>query len=315
MTSSTGTGTTTVGASALTLVLELNQEGEGGAYRIKNVPGEINRSTIVERGESLVVQADLIAAIHGKAIDKEAPKGAPATLVVTDFWFIPGKHSRRFTWAKITFTFQGENGAAGPAVVNMAPKGHYSLHPMPVQVEKERSIGLSLEAPIGPVTPGVSVQWGLKTAYEKTDQVSLSGFTRTLGRDFGPKNSAVWTLAENATTSSGIPTRLRTAVLLKRKVHQTRFQATVDIEVDADLVSKTGFVIKRLLGKVPVDDPVVFDATVSLENEEVKANVSSLGDGLDGHCRVESTTKLGGDGTLAKAADKADEPPRNSTMK
>ncbi|GAP88739.1 hypothetical protein SAMD00023353_1201570 [Rosellinia necatrix] len=294
MTSSTSTG-------GLSLFIDLSPEGDGGAYRIKNAPGEINRSDIVDRGDSLVVQADLIAAIHGKAVDKDTPRGGPATLIVTDFWFSPGRQSRRFTWARITFTFHGEGADAGPSVTNVAPKGHFSLHPMPVQIEKERSAEVSLEAPVGPVVPGASFGWALKKAFEKTDQVSLSGITRLQGRDFGPKNTAIWTLMENSTAESGIPTRLRTAILLKRKTCQTKFRASVNIEVDADLVSKTGFVVKRLLGKIPKDDPVVFDSAFSLESEDVEVNNGNLGEDLDGHCRVETTTRLRGDGTLAKA--------------
>jgi hypothetical protein len=286
------------------MVIELNPEGDGGAYRMKNLDGEINRSTIVQRGDSLTVQADLVSSIHGKH------NGTPATLIITDFWFMPGKKARRFTWAMVTFKFDsmdakdGGAGGLGPTVAEIAPKGHFSLHPKQKHVERNFKIGLSAQAPVGPVSPGVAIDWSLAESYDEENEITLGGISMLEGRDFGGKNTARWTLGENEMVKSGIPTRLRTAILLERKAAEAKakFQGMVEIKVDADVVSEVGFIIKRLLGKIPKDDPVIFDPKIStssvghqpgnLEKEDLKAL-----------CRVETTTKLRGDGTMTAVDD------------
>ncbi|RSL99033.1 hypothetical protein CEP52_010009 [Fusarium oligoseptatum] len=298
-----------------TFFLELNPDGDGGAYHIKNEESEINRPNIVDRGDSLVVQADLVTVVHGSLTDSASPRGAPATLVISDFRFLPSK-ARRFTWAKITYKFSGLSpelggvGGTGPAVVKLAPGGHFSLHPSPVHVEKGWNTGAALGVPVGPVAPSVTFGWELKKSYDVEDQVSLSGVARLMGRDTGPKNTAIWELGENETTGGGIPTRLRTAIVLKHKVLEAnaRFQATVKIEVDADLRSKLGFAIQRVLGKIPKDDPIIFDPTVSMASDglDVKHPENLVKEDLTQHYLVETTTRLGEDGKPVEAHGSAE---------
>ena len=55
---------------------------EGGELRVKNRHGnEVQRQHIVDRSNSMVVQADLVDVVHGKLSDD----GDAATLVVLDF--------------------------------------------------------------------------------------------------------------------------------------------------------------------------------------------------------------------------------------
>jgi hypothetical protein len=141
-------------SEGLAFAIEVNPDGDGGAYRIRNMDGEINRPTIVERGDSLFIQAELVAAVHGK-LDKTS--GAPASLIITDFWFLPGKKSRRFTWAKITYDCSGPNPkdvASGPTVKSIAPRGHFSLHPTLKHVEAGRAAKILAQVAAGPVSPG-----------------------------------------------------------------------------------------------------------------------------------------------------------------
>jgi hypothetical protein len=285
------------------VVIELDPKGEGGAYRMRNLDGEINRSIIVKRDNT--VQADLVSVIHGKH------NGIPATLIITDFWFMPGKKSRRFTWARITYKFDsrdkkdGGAGGLGPTVAKIEPEGHFSLHPKQKHVDKNLKLNLGAQAPTVPISPGGSVEWSLGENYDAEDQIKLAGIKTLEGRDFGGYNTARWTLKENEMVNSGIPTRLRTAIVLERKATEAKakFQGTLEIKVDADLISEMGFIIKRLLGNVPKDDPVIFDPKIStssvghqpqnLEKENLKAQ-----------CRIETTTKLLGDGTMTVADDK-----------
>lgn len=58
---------------------------------------------------------------------------------------------------------------------------------------------------------------------------------------------------------SGIPTTVRTAVLLKRMTADDRFKAEVDVQAEVDLASKLDGAIDKVFGKVESDDAVVFD--------------------------------------------------------
>lgn len=284
-------------------LIELNPEGDGGAYRIRNESGQINRTNIIDRGSSLVIQADLVEATHGRTVDKENPNGVPATLIITDFWLLPGKKSRRFTWAKITYRFDSyEAGSKGPTVSSIAPLGQYSLQPCEIQVEQANDVNLSLGTAVGPVNPNLSLGWDLKKSYSTKDQATIAGTIRLTGRDSGPKNTASWIMKENGTTREGIPSRLRTAILLKRRHFETaiKFQASVTVEIDADLKSKTGLAVARLLGRIPKDDPIIFDPQIPIGSSG--RAVETLGEGnLQDLCFIETATKLHGDGMLAVA--------------
>jgi hypothetical protein len=241
-----------------TFIIDLNPAGDGGAFRIKNAPGEITRDHIIDRGQDLVVQANIVEVIHGKL----QPNGDPATLIVTEFFFVSTKPGRRFTSAIITYRFTSVDSAGvGPDVIDIAPKGHFSMHQTKKHVESGRSAQLSLQGPAGPVNPGVTFAMDLKQSYDTKDQITLSGTMRIEGREFGGKDTARWALMENGVQKSGIPTEVRTAILLKRRHDEAekRFHAVVEVAAGVDLVSSLGNISKKVLGRIPKDDPVIFD--------------------------------------------------------
>ena len=226
---------------------------DDGAYHIKNAPGEIQRPTLIDRGDALMVQADLLQVLHGTL----TPTTEPATLLITTFQFIPTRTSRRFRSALITMRFSslGSLPFSDPEVIDIAPKGHFSLHPTTKKVELTRAADISLHGGGGFATAGGGLKWEFKEAQETQDQTMLSGTIRLEGRDYGAKNTARWVLGENSSQRTGIPTRLQTAVLLKRKEGQKteKFQAVVEVKAEA------AGVMDRMFGRVPKDDPVIFD--------------------------------------------------------
>ena len=77
---------------------------------------------------------------------------------------------------------------------------------------------------------------------------------RLEGRSVGTKNTALWKLHENK-QKSGLPTKLRVAILLRRTNATGRFIATVEVESQVDIVST----LLGLAGSTPKNDPVLFD--------------------------------------------------------
>ncbi|KAJ8131450.1 hypothetical protein O1611_g2178 [Lasiodiplodia mahajangana] len=259
-----------------TYVIALDPKGEGGAYRIKNQEGEVNRNHILERGTRHIVQADLVDVLHGTL----EPNGDLATLVVTDFKFMPGADGRRFKLAQITYVFSGDQsqpGLIGPDVFNIAPKGHFSLGRTSREVEVGHTVNLTIQAP-APVAPQVGYAMDLKRKYTQADQTTLEGTIQYQGREMGGKNVAKWILGENSAARSGIPTNIRTAVLLKRREEEDSdiFEATVEITVESDWKSTLVDATSKLLGRIPKDDPIHFDPTISTKGAADKYNGENL---------------------------------------
>ncbi|KAL6695060.1 hypothetical protein J3F84DRAFT_38040 [Trichoderma pleuroticola] len=244
------------------LIISLDPEGDGGAFRIKHAPGEVNPEHLVDRGKYVAIQADLVGVVHGKLRN-----GTPATLIITDFWFLSFKLARRVIWAQITYKFTSlQSESQGPDVIKVSPQGHFSLRPMQKHVESALKTEVTAQASDAlPVSPGVNLALERTESYDTSDQMVLTGTTRMEDREFGGKDTARWALMENRTTKGGTPTYLRTAILLRRKESEAaqKFQATVEIKVNADVKTNFEEMVKKLLGGTPKDDPIEFDPSIS----------------------------------------------------
>ncbi|KAH0545483.1 hypothetical protein FGG08_000484 [Glutinoglossum americanum] len=266
-------------------IVDLRPTGdEGSTYHIRNAPGgEIQRSHLVDRGSSLVMQGDLVQVLHGVL----SPGGAPATLVVVDFNFVSLELSRRFKSATVTLRFTDARSRINqdPEVVGIAPFGHFSMHPTLKREELRRSAGLSAKGG-GVAAVEAGLGWELTETIETQDCTTLSGAIRLEGRNYGPKDTARWVFMENATQKSGIPTYLRTAILLKRK-DNSQFIATLEVQAKADTVST----VRGLFGRVPKHDPVIFDPNQAPTSGDF--DLENLGScALKDFSKVMSTTML-----------------------
>jgi hypothetical protein len=241
----------------------LSEEDSASSLRIRN-ESEVQRSYITDRRSALQVQATLVTAIHGKL----SPGGAPASLIVTDFSFVPQK-PRRFKSVLINYTFESRDpNSDGPEVFAIAPSGYSSIRPTQDIVKLKRSgklESLKLVNPVETFAPEkdavVSASGSLWEASESSaEQTILSGTIRLERRDFGSMNTARWVLMENDAKKSGISTFLRTAILLKRdpKKPDETFQATIEIQADVDFASRLRGIFDRVLG-TGRDDPVIFN--------------------------------------------------------
>jgi hypothetical protein len=251
-------------------------------YRTSNAPGQIQRESIIKSGESgsLAVQVNPVEVIHGTLKDDLA------SLIVTDFKFVSLKASQRFKSAVISYRFASiDPNSPDPEVLDIAPKGSMSMkqseHPIenlsrPVEVSLGGRISASgVKAGLGATFSGstetsmagsssanVGASATLGYSWDEvveigTSQARVAGITRLEQRQYGEDNTAVWSLTDRG-EKNGIPTFMRTAILLKRKNHD-RFQATIEVKATADLA----YTLRRMLGGTPEDHPVTFDPKIN----------------------------------------------------
>ena len=247
----------------------LHPVGEG-SYRVKNY--EDQRPNIVDRmtGKSLMVKASLDGGVHGTM---KAPDGDLATLIFMEFQFSHTKSTRRFQSAEIIMTFSGarseRDSAEGsmigsdPEVKDIQPRYRSCFLPTKTKVDVKHSAHLSGQGGAYGANMDTGWAWERNQSFETEHEIVVNGGMSQEGRSDGADNTVRWALMENGKEKKGIPSVLRTAVLLKRETpshgHSGRFQATVKIEACVDLVSFAQTMTDKVFGKIPLDEPVLFD--------------------------------------------------------
>jgi hypothetical protein len=217
----------------------------------KNRPDEVQRQYVTVRDVGGVrVLAKLVAVVHGHL---GPDKKAPASLIITDFRFASLGPGRRFKSASINYRFEsmtpGDRGTSashrGIFVVNIAPKGYFSIEPSTKTIPIKAAVSSAADLPVQ-VGVTASTTWDLTESAQTAGRATLAG-TRN-------RRTAGWSLMEDNKQKTGIPKYFRTAILLRRENYD-RFQATVDIETSTDIKSS----VAKLFGQIPKDDPIIFD--------------------------------------------------------
>jgi hypothetical protein len=266
----------------------------GSSFRTQNDPSApFQRSNYIERKGAVDIRCSCLDVIHGLfSIESEVL----ATLIVLQFRFDARKRARRFESVDISLEFKGmKPGDSGPEVYTISPVGRMSLVPTAQHEDIKRNASLQLggAAPLGGVTATGTVGWEKSVSKDTSDETTLTGSIDLKGRNWGKSNCASWTLLENKTTKTGVPTSMRTAVLLKRK-DETPFQCVVKIDASVDFKST----LERVFGgkgREPKDDPVFFDPELEPTNNLRKYDVEELGVfDLESVCDVTFATVLGG---------------------
>ena len=79
----------------------------------------------------------------------------------------------------------------------------------------------------------------------------------------GKHNAVLWEISENASLQSGVPYRLRTAVMLARNIgDRDKFSATVVTRTNVWPIQRVVEEPLRAVGIARLDDPIYFDPTV-----------------------------------------------------
>jgi hypothetical protein len=266
----------------------------GSSFRTQNDPSApLQRSNYIERKGAVDIRCSCLDVIHGLF---SVESGAFATLIVLQFRFDPRKRARRFESVDISLQFGGmKPGDGGPEVYAIAPREKLSLVPTTQHEEVKRNASLQFggAAPVGGLTATGTVGWERSVSRDTSDQTTVTGSIDLMGRNWGKSNCASWTLLENQTAKTGVPTSMRTAVLLKRK-DESPFQCVVKIDASVDFKSA----LERVFGgkgREPKDDPVLFDPELEPTNNLRKYDIEELGAfDLESVCDVTVATVLGG---------------------
>ncbi|KAL7629605.1 hypothetical protein AAE478_001127 [Parahypoxylon ruwenzoriense] len=250
---------------------------EAAHYRLQNEPGERQREYITgyDRKQALRVLGKLTHVVHGRfSADPDAPL---ASLAVFEFAALGQTNSRRYREVQIEIVFaahgtEGRPGAArgssggdlsrwDPKVRSVAPSGYKALLRTTHTTERKHGFEAQAEAGADPVaSAGVKYVYEASDSVERGDRMAVEGTQAFVGRAAGKPNAARFTLRENASQRSGVPRYLRVAVLLERRAaDQGLFLAEVNVRAHASVFVDTAERVRRIMGRVPLDDAVCFD--------------------------------------------------------
>ncbi|KAL2065764.1 hypothetical protein VTL71DRAFT_3434 [Oculimacula yallundae] len=254
---------------------------EGSSYRTQNDPSApLQRSNYIERHGAVDIRCSCLDVIHGFF---SADSETFATLIVLQFRFDSRKKARRLQAVNISLEFGGmKQGDNAPEVFSISPVGSLSLIPTTQHEEVSREVGLDIGGGALGATATGRVGWKKTVSRDANDQTTVTGSIDLKGRNWGKPNCASWTLQENATTKTGVPTSMRAGILLKRK-DENPFQCIVKINATVDTKSS----LERVFGGKPKDDPVLFDPGLDPTNNLQKYDIEELGAiDLEGLCEV-----------------------------
>ncbi|TRX88263.1 hypothetical protein FHL15_010830 [Xylaria flabelliformis] len=213
---------------------------------------QFQRSVIVDRTQSSChVQARLYSVVHGLMTPQG---GKEATLIIFEFRFSPLKAGRRVKSAHITASFETDDGNI--EVFKIAPHGKWTFQK---KIQREEGNAQNFDMEISDII-----------GRDTISTLTIVGDKIVQGRMHGNYNTAVWTILEDEKTKSGIPSSLRTAVLLQRS-SSAIFTGRVQIDAQTSgfsLASRTD----------PEDDPIIFNPLLSQKGEIDNVSVDNLGD-------------------------------------
>ncbi|CZS79656.1 unnamed protein product [Fusarium graminearum] len=165
-------------------------------------------------------------------------------------------------FVRINAVFQGTKGCKSwdePSVYDIAPKGSFGLCRTNFTEEKKKDLEASLGAQFGG-SASLKAVYGLSNSTVIGDKITISGQTYldcNIGAEHDPDacNAVEWNFYENKSQRSGLPTYVRTAILVRRETDE-KFTATFTIRAKVGILTDMESSLKRLLGYK--DDPIVF---------------------------------------------------------
>ncbi|XXG94924.1 hypothetical protein Hte_001183 [Hypoxylon texense] len=281
---------------------------ESAHYRLQNEPDEKQREYITgyDRKSALRILGKLTDVVHGQ-YNAEGGDDSPCSLAVFEFAALGQKpSSRRYREVQIEIVFaaHGTDGrpaaarrdaGAGnlarwdPQVRGLAPSGHRALLQTTHAAGRRHAFEVYAEAGADPAAAaGASYAYEISDAVERGDHAAVEGAEAFVGRAAGRPNAARFTLRENASQRSGVPRHLRVAVLLQRRPGDAGlFLAAVRVRASVSVLADATEKVRRIMGRVPLDDAVVFDPAAPPTTDRFPVdNLSSVS--LSGECSIES---------------------------
>ncbi|PYI35214.1 hypothetical protein BP00DRAFT_422544 [Aspergillus indologenus CBS 114.80] len=254
-------------------VLELQPEGQPGGFKVRNVDGVKQRSTISSfhsgsrRRPAFEVQCVGRAIIHG-TLTRES--GQRATLLIYDFTF-KAHRSTRIKNASINFDFlpgPASSKESRPTVRRIAPDDRYSvLETTQFETRRVTAKGTLSGGPL--ITIGGEI--GVEKSEEKTITCTADINGSRPSDDRGQYWQARWDLQENKSQESGIVTCLRTCVLLTRK-NDEDFCCAPYVRITPNLATQ----IVSLGSRQSRDEAVFYDPGYEPYNELEEGNLKPI---------------------------------------
>lgn len=187
--------------------------------------------------------------------------GKHATLLVYEFKF-NSYRGARIKEADVLLEFHAKKGqSGGPSVRQVSPQGLYKME----ETTQSESSKLGLELAVGPSIPAVSASLTLsgETSVEKVSKhhTVVTG-DNPQSDDWGNFFQARFTLSENKSQASGIPSRLLACVLLERDDDE-EFVCVPYIKATPNFTT----MMTSLFSSRAPDDPIIFSVDEPPLNE------------------------------------------------
>lgn len=226
---------------------------------MRNRDGEIQRAAVsafhggFRKKPAFTVNCEAKAMIHGRM---DPSSGKKATLLVYEFKFL-SRRGTRIKSANILFEFRARAtapGAANPSVAQVRPNGQMKMG----ETIENQATKYGLSSTLGPSIPGFEA--GVTASGERNVTKDIKYHTIVTGdnpadMEWGDHYQATFSLEENESQKSGIPTLLTVVILLERQ-NDDDFEMIPRIEVKPNFSTMVG----SLASSRSPDDPVNFSA-------------------------------------------------------
>jgi len=241
-------------------LVEVADDDVEGAYHARGDKGKRLPQLLLDDGEKMQVKGKLMKAVHGTL----KKGGDPASLLIFEF-NLTTPNGRRFKKATIAITFEDGQGpcANDPEVYDLAPNGQYTLNKETDSKDITHAIDAAINANPVPVLGGnFGYHWTMSKTVQKTHSATLNGMSRIIKLG-GEETRAMWVMEEDPVKVTGIPTFLRTVVVLRHDPDDCG-EFRFSLEIDATESTLLPFYGKSNQSRMinPFDlDPKVFDST------------------------------------------------------
>ncbi|KAL6887055.1 hypothetical protein GGI43DRAFT_265604 [Trichoderma evansii] len=230
--------------------IEMYETGgeEGSGFHVFNTAvDQYHRAEVLQRTGAIDITCSLEKVVHG-AISADSDRYA--SLIVMQWLFQP-KGSRRISEATIELLFEPGSADDDIEVEKISFLGTYDLMP----TKHDESVTTGVDATVGIqqfANLSLGGKWEKTTTATVLDAIRLSGGMRVINNR-PPNRIATWTVSENHSQPTGIPSLLKTAVLVSRE-DQEKFLCKLAFTCQTD--RKTA--AQSLFKKIPKDDPIIF---------------------------------------------------------
>lgn len=217
------------------------------------------RQRIMQRKDAFNIQCTSLDVVHGRLDDITE---SPATLLVLKFWFDSRKQGRRIASASIEIKFSSlSSDGERPEVYAISPHDRVALVETHLHREAGQEVSVSGGVTLQPAQAGSTYLWKKSESQDLSDATFVTGSIDTEDLIGGP-NCASWTLLENKSQRTGVPSSLQVAVLLRRE-DMDPFKCTVDVKAEADWRTR----LEWFAGSKSYDDPVLFNPNLPPTNK------------------------------------------------